>query len=49
VTQIGVSGQLTQGPLYAYVKGNPILNSDTILFVQTPDPALALEALSKMP
>lgn len=49
VTQIGVSGQLTQGPLYAYVKGNPILKSDTILFVQTPDPALALEALSKMP
>jgi hypothetical protein len=49
VTQIGVSGQLTQGPLYAYVKGDPILKTDTILFVQTPDPALALEALSAMP
>jgi hypothetical protein len=43
VTRIGVSGQLTQGPLYAYVK------DDTILFVQTTDPALAEEALSSLP
>jgi hypothetical protein len=43
VTQIGVSGELTQGPLYAYVK------DDMILFVQTTDPTLAEEALSKLP
>ena len=43
VTQIGVSGELTQGPLYAYVK------DDMILFVQTTDPTLAEEALGKLP
>ncbi len=43
LTQIGVSGQLTQGPLYAYVR------DDTIFFVQTTDPALAAEALSSLP
>jgi hypothetical protein len=43
VTQIGVSGQLTQGPLYAYVR------ADTILFVQTTDPALAAEAMALLP
>lgn len=43
VTQIGAPGQLTQGPLYAYVRG------DTIFFVQTTDPALASEALSELP
>ena len=43
ITQIGISGQLTQGPLYAYVRG------DMILFVQTTDPALAAEALASMP
>ena len=43
VTQIGGPGQLTQGPLYAFVRG------DTVLFVQTTDPAIAPEALSSMP
>ncbi len=40
VTQIGVAGQLTQGPLYAFVR------DDIVLFVQTPDPELAREALA---
>ena len=43
VTQVGAPGQLAQGPLYAYPK------DDMVLFVQTPDPKLAEEALAKMP
>jgi hypothetical protein len=43
VSRIGASGQLTQGPLYAYVK------DDMILFVQTTDPSLAEQALAKLP
>ncbi len=43
VTQIGVSGELTRGPLYAYVKG------DTVLFVQTPDRELAAAAIASLP
>jgi hypothetical protein len=43
VTRIGNPGQLAQGPIYVFVKG------DTLLFVQTPDRALAEEALSKLP
>jgi len=43
VTQIGAPGELAQGPLYVYVL------DDTLLFVQTPDPALAEEAISKLP
>ena len=43
VTRIGDPGQLTQGPLYAIVRG------DTLLFVQTPDRALAEEAMHKLP
>jgi hypothetical protein len=42
VTKIGEPGQLTQGPLYAFARG------DTVLFVQTTDPALASEALSDL-
>ncbi|QIG49997.1 hypothetical protein G5V57_21085 [Nordella sp. HKS 07] len=43
VTRIGDPGQLAQGPLYVFVRGN------TLLFVQTPDRTLAEEALSKLP
>ena len=43
VTRIGDPGQLTQGPLYVFVRG------DTLLFVQTPERALAEEALAKLP
>lgn len=43
VTRIGDPGQLAQGPLYAFVKG------ETIYFVQTPEPSLAAEAMSKLP
>jgi hypothetical protein len=43
VTQVGAPGQLAQGPLYAYAK------DDMVLFVQTPDPKLAEDALAKMP
>ena len=43
VTRIGDPGQLTHGPLYVVVRG------DTLLFVQTPEPALAEEAMSKLP
>ena len=39
VTRIGDPGQLTRGPLYVVVRG------DTLLFVQTPEPALAAEAV----
>lgn len=42
VTRIGTEGQLAQGSMYAWVDG------DTILFVQTPEPALAAEALAKL-
>ena len=38
--QIGSSDQLTQGPLYAFAR------DDIVLFVQTPDPKLAEEALA---
>ena len=41
VTRIGDPGQLTQGPLYVFVRG------DTLLFVQTPEPALAEEAIAQ--
>ena len=43
VTRIGDPGQLTQGPLYVFVRG------DTLMFVQTPDRALAEEAMTKLP
>jgi hypothetical protein len=43
VTQIGAPGELGQGPLYAYAQ------DDRVLFVQTPDPKLAEEALAKLP
>jgi hypothetical protein len=43
VTRIGDPGQLTQGPLYVFVRG------DTLLFVQTPERALAEEAMAKLP
>ena len=42
VTRIGDPGQLARGPLYVVVRG------DTLLFVQTPDRALAEEA-DKLP
>lgn len=43
VTRIGDPGQLARGPLYVVVRG------DTLLFVQTPERALAVEALDKLP
>jgi hypothetical protein len=43
VTRIGEEGDLTRGPLYAYTLG------EVILFVQTPDVALAAEAIGKLP
>lgn len=43
VTRIGDPGQLTQGPIYVFVRG------DTLLFVQTTQPALAEEAMAKLP
>lgn len=43
VTRIGDPGQLTRGPLYVFVRG------DALLFVQTPERALAEEAMSKLP
>jgi len=42
VTRIGDPGQLTHGPLYVVARG------DTLLFVQTPEPALAAEAMGKV-
>ena len=42
VTRIGDEGQLTRGPLYVFVRG------ETLLFVQTPDRALAEEAVGKL-
>jgi hypothetical protein len=43
VNRIGDPGQLTQGPLYVFVRG------DTLWFVQTPERALAEEAMDKLP
>jgi hypothetical protein len=43
VTRIGDPGQLTRGPLYVFVRG------DSLLFVQTPERALAEEAMQKLP
>jgi hypothetical protein len=43
ITRIGDPGQLTQGPLYVVVRG------DALLFVQTPERALAAEAIAKLP
>jgi len=43
VTRIGDQGQLANGPLYVVAKG------DTLIFVQTPDRALAEEAVAKFP
>jgi hypothetical protein len=43
VNRIGDPGQLTQGPLYVFVRG------DTLWFVQTTERALAEEAMSKLP
>jgi hypothetical protein len=43
VTRIGDPGQLARGPLYVLVRG------DALLFVQTPDRALAEEAVAKLP
>lgn len=41
VVRIGDPGQLAQGPLYVIVRG------DVLLFVQTPEPQLAEEAIGK--
>jgi hypothetical protein len=43
VTRIGDPGQLTQGPLYVFVRG------DTLWFVQTTERALAEEAMEELP
>jgi len=43
VARIGDPGQLTRGPLYVVVRG------DALLFVQTPERALAAEAIAKLP
>jgi hypothetical protein len=43
VTRIGDPGQMARGSLYVFARG------DTLFFVQTPDPALAAEALEKLP
>ena len=43
VTRIGDPGQLTRGPLYVLLTGG-----DSLLFVQTPEPALAAEAIEKL-
>lgn len=43
VSRIGDPGQLARGSLYVVVRG------DTLLFVQTPDPALAAAAIAKLP
>lgn len=42
VTRIGDPGQLAHGPLYVVGSG------DTLFFVQTPEPALAQEAMGKL-
>jgi hypothetical protein len=43
VTRIGDPGQMARGSLYVFARG------DTLFFVQTPDPALAAEAVEKLP
>jgi len=43
VTRIGEAGQLTKGPIYVYVKDG------RLIFVETTEPTLAEEALSKLP
>ena len=43
VTRIGDKGQLTRGPIYVYARGN------ALLFVETPERALAEEAIGKLP
>jgi len=43
VTRIGDKGQLTRGPIYVYARG------DALLFVETPERALAEEAIGKLP
>ena len=43
VNRIGDPGQLTQGPLYVFVRG------ETLWFVQTTERALAEEAMNKLP
>jgi hypothetical protein len=43
ITRIGDPGQLTRGSLYVTVR------DDALLFVQTPERALAEEAMSKLP
>lgn len=42
ITRIGDPGQLAHGPLYVVSRG------DTLLFVQTPEAALAEEAIGKL-
>jgi hypothetical protein len=43
VTRIGDKGQLTRGPIYVYARG------DALLFIETPERALAEEAIGKLP
>jgi hypothetical protein len=43
ITRIGAPGELARGPLYVLVR------ADTLLFVQTPDRALAEAAIAKLP
>jgi hypothetical protein len=43
VTRIGKEGQLAQGPLYVFARG------DTLFFVQTAKRSLAEEAMGKLP
>jgi hypothetical protein len=43
VTQIGVPGQLTKGPIYVYSKNG------LLFFVETPEPDLAEAALTNLP
>jgi hypothetical protein len=43
INRIGDPGQLTNGPLYVFVRG------DTLWFVQTTERALAEEAIDKLP
>jgi hypothetical protein len=42
ITRLGDPGQLTRGPIYVFARG------DALLFVQTPDRALAEEAMQKL-
>ena len=43
VTRIGDKGQLPRGPIYVYARG------DALLFVETPERALAEEAIGRLP